>query len=57
MLDDFSLEQNIVYKTLINSVRNDKCSHAFLIETNGYSKGLDLAIAFAKENLIRILKS
>lgn len=48
MLDDFSLEQNIVYKTLINSVRNDRCSHAFLIETNGYSKGLDLGIAFAK---------
>lgn len=48
MLDDFSLEQNIVYKTLINSVKNKKCSHAYLIETNGYSKGLDLAIAFAK---------
>ena len=31
MLDDFSLEQNIVYKTLINSVKNNKCSHAFLI--------------------------
>ena len=48
MLDDFSLEQNIVYKTLINSVKNNKYSHAYLIETNGYSKGLDLGIAFAK---------
>ena len=48
MLDDFSLEQNIVYKTLINSVRNNKYSHAYLIETNGYSKGLDLGLAFAK---------
>ena len=48
MLDDFSLEQNIVYKTLINSVKNNKYSHAYLLETNGYSKGLDLAIAFAK---------
>jgi len=48
MLDDFSLEQNIVYKTLINSVKNNKYSHAYLIETNGYSKGLDLAISFAK---------
>ena len=48
MLDDFSLEQNIVYKTLINSVKNNKSSHAYLIETNGYSKGLDLGIAFAK---------
>lgn len=48
MLDDFSIEQNIVYKTLINSVKNNKYSHAYLIETNGYSKGLDLGIAFAK---------
>ena len=48
MLDNFSLEQNIVYKTLINSVKNNKYSHAYLIETNGYSKGLDLGIAFAK---------
>lgn len=48
MLDDFSIEQNIVYKTLINSVKNNKSSHAYLIETNGYSKGLDLGIAFAK---------
>lgn len=48
MLDDFSLEQNMVYKTLINSVKNNKQSHAYLIETNGYSKGLDLGIAFAK---------
>ena len=48
MLDDFMKEQNIVYKTLINSVKNNKCSHAFLIETNGYSKGLDLALSFAK---------
>ena len=48
MLDDFSLEQNIVYKTLINSIKKNKYSHAYLIETNGYSKGLDLALAFAK---------
>ncbi len=48
MLDDFSLEQNIVYKTLINSVKNNKLSHAFLIETNGYPKAVDLALAFAK---------
>lgn len=48
MLDDFSLDQNIVYKTLINSVKNNKYSHAYLIETNGYPKSLDLAISFAK---------
>ena len=48
MLDDFSLEQNLVYKTLINSVKNNKLSHAYILETNGYPKSLDLASAFAK---------
>jgi len=48
MLDEFKFEQPIVYKTLINSVKNNKCSHAYLIESNGYSKSLDLALAFAK---------
>lgn len=48
MLDDFNLEQNIAYRTLINSVKNNKLSHAYLIETNGYSKSLDFAVAFAK---------
>ena len=48
MLDDFSLEQQIIYRTLINSVKNNKTSHAYLIETNGYSKSFDLAKAFSK---------
>ena len=48
MLDDFKLDQQIVYKVLINSVINNKTSHAYLIETNGYPKSLDLALAFSK---------
>ena len=48
MLDEFKIEQSIIYKTLINSVKNNKCSHAYLIDANGYSKSLDLAVAFAK---------
>ena len=48
MLDEFKLEQHIVYKTLLNSIKNNKCSHAYLIDANNYSKALDLAIAFAK---------
>lgn len=51
MLDDFILEQNIAHKILKNSIKNNKCSHAYIIETNGYSKGLDLAIAFSKSLL------
>ena len=48
MLDDFCLEQPIIHKILVNSLKNNRLSHAYLIETNGYSKSLDLAIAFAK---------
>ena len=48
MLDEFKLDQKVVFKTLINSVKNNKCSHAYLIESNGYSKALDFALAFAK---------
>lgn len=48
MLDDYKLEQPIIHKILVNSIKNNKLSHAYLIETNGYSKALDLAIAFSK---------
>ena len=42
------VEQNIIYNIMKNSVINNKCSHAYLINTNGYSKGFDMAMAFAK---------
>ena len=48
MLDDFILEQKFIYQILVNSVKNNKVSHAFIIETNGYHKGLNLALAYAK---------
>lgn len=48
MLEEFRFEQPVVYKTLVNSVQNNRCSHAYLIESNGYSKSMDLALAFAK---------
>ncbi len=48
MLDDFKDEQPIVYKVFTNSLKKNKYSHAYLFELNGYSKGLDIALAFAK---------
>ena len=48
MFDDFCNEQRIAYNILKNGVVNNKCSHAYLINTNGYNKGLDFAKAFAK---------
>lgn len=48
MFSDFSSVQAIAYKILMNGVNNNKCSHAYLINTNGYNKGFDFAKAFAK---------
>ena len=36
MFSDFSSVQAIAYRILMNGVRNNKCSHAYLINTNGY---------------------
>ena len=48
MLDDFSSDQAIAYKIFKNSLLKNKLSHAYLINTNGYHKGLDFAKSFAK---------
>ena len=48
MLDDFINEQPVAYRILKNSMINDKLSHAYIIESNGYSKSFDLALSFAK---------
>ena len=48
MLDDFLKIQPIAYKIFKNSKIKNRISHAYIIETNGYSKGLDIAIAFSK---------
>ena len=48
LLDDYKLEQKITYKIISNSITKNKCSHAYLIETNGYHKSFEFAMSFAK---------
>lgn len=48
MLDDYKSEQKITYKIINSSIKKNKCSHAYLIDSNGYPKSLELAISFAK---------
>lgn len=48
MLDDYRIDQKIVYKLINNSIKMDRCSHAYLIDSNGYSKSFELAISIAK---------
>lgn len=48
MLEEFKIEQSLAYKILTNSIQKNKISHAYLIESNGYSKKMDFALAVAK---------
>lgn len=48
MLGSFVESQPIAYKIITNSIKNNCCSHAYLINTNGYNKGFEFAKAFAK---------
>ena len=48
MLDDYIDLQKIPYRIIKNSVEKNKISHAYIIETNGFSKSLDFAIAISK---------
>lgn len=48
MLDNYKEEQPIIYQTLLNAIKKNTVTHAYLVELNGYSKGLDFALSFAK---------
>lgn len=48
MLDEYMDKQYIAYRIFKNGIEKDKLSHAYLIETNGYSKKKEIALAFAK---------
>lgn len=41
-------EQVIATKMIKNAIKNDRLAHAYIIETNGYEKGYDFALSFAK---------
>lgn len=47
-MDEFSQEQKIVCTILKNAVKNNKCSHAYLLETNGYEKKDKFVLEFVK---------
>ena len=48
MFSKFALEQPISCKVLNNVFINKHFSHAYLFETNGYDKGYNMALTFAK---------
>lgn len=48
MLDEYQNQQPIVYKILKNAIKNNKCSHAYLIETGGFYDYFNFTMAFVK---------
>ena len=48
MLDDYALMQPLAYKMLKNTIKKNRCSHAYIIETNGTLEALEFSISFSK---------
>lgn len=48
MLDDYALVQPLAYKMLKNTIKKNRCSHAYIIETNGTLEALEFSISFSK---------
>ena len=51
MLDGYKDSQPIVYKILKNAIMDDKCSHAYLIETGGFYDSFNFVMSFVKSLL------
>lgn len=51
MLENYSNEQPISFKIIKNQLTKNNISHAYIIETNGYYKGFDFVLSFAKSLL------
>ena len=51
MLENYKNSQPIIYKILKNAIINDKCSHAYLIETGGFYNTMDFTMSFVKSLL------
>lgn len=48
MFDVYKDKQPLFYEEIVNSIKNNKISHAYMIETNNYKEKDDLIMAFIK---------
>lgn len=53
MLDDFKDSQFVAYSLLTNAIKNDKLSHAYLIDANKFEKSFDFVLSFVKSILCK----
>ena len=49
MLDDYMDKQPIAYNIMMNEIKNDHISHAYLIDENNASESFEMVMAFVKE--------
>ena len=56
MLDAYQKIQPIAYRILKNAIKNDKCSHAYLIETGGFYDSFNFCLSFVKSLLCPLKK-
>lgn len=48
MLDKFKDSQFVAYSLLVNAIKSNKLSHAYLIDTNHYEESFDFVLSFVK---------
>lgn len=51
MLDNYRESQFVAYSLLTNAVKNNKLSHAYIIDANHYEEAFDFVLAFIKSVL------
>ena len=52
MLNDYMEKQAIAYDIMINEIKNNRVSHAYLIDENDSSEAFNIVMAFVKELLL-----
>lgn len=51
MLEDYKDKQFVAYNIMINAIKNNSISHAYLIDENGYCEAFNFVLAFVKSIL------
>ena len=54
MLNKFKEEQFVAYSLLTNAIKNDKLSHAYLIDANYYDDSYNFILSFVKDIILVI---
>jgi len=53
MHNDFKDEQEVIYTSLVNSINNNRLSHAYLFDISNYDYGFDFIMDFVKNILCK----